>query len=185
MPNWTENYVEVSGEPDSIKDFKHFVESDKSVFTFNNIVPMPPALNVDASDDRYQEGIKALNDRKFHQMPAWKRRQCRLIFRNLMTYRKYNWYDWRYDKWGTRSEPNNVYLEYDSECQLAYSFLTAWSGPKGVAEALRAIFPDLEIKWRCLDEENWTVRNEAVEDEDADNAWITPCLDRNPNTYEI
>ena len=52
MPNWCENKVTVSGEPEQVKKFKEFVSDGKNAFSFNKITPMPPEL---LNDERWHD----------------------------------------------------------------------------------------------------------------------------------
>lgn len=41
MPNYCENFLSIEGNADTLKEIMDFVKSDKSVFDFEKIVPMP------------------------------------------------------------------------------------------------------------------------------------------------
>jgi len=187
MPNWTENYVEISGNPESIKELKELVKNGERLFSFNKILPMPDALCI-TSGSSVWDGLKIL-DR--NDLEAWLkltpkiREEVRRAVGNMNAYGVKDWYDWCNYHWGTKWDACDVTMSDPDDDSVTYSFNTAWCGPEPVAKALREMFPELEISWQCLDEDATAVRNEEVEDEDADDAWLFPCIDENPNTYEI
>jgi hypothetical protein len=80
----------------------------------------------------------------------------RQAYRNILQYGHPTWYEWRINNWGTKW---NAYDFLETDDVSGVSFLTAWSAPHPVIEALAEMFPDIEIE-HCWEEE--------YEDEDED-----------------
>jgi len=57
-----------------------------------------------------------------------------------------NWYDWSYEKWGTKWDAGSVALQ-DDGWMLQYDFDTAWCPPEPIHAFLVDRFPDLNISW--------------------------------------
>lgn len=53
--------------------------------------------------------------------------------------------DWTYANWGTRSEPDEIYVRF-SENEARINFDTAWRPPKKWLEKVAAMYPDLEFR---------------------------------------
>lgn len=60
-----------------------------------------------------------------------------------------DWYDWRIQNWGTKW---NAYEHVKTENENELYFLTAWSAPKEIYEALTKKFPNLTIEVDYADE---------------------------------
>ncbi len=56
-----------------------------------------------------------------------------------------NWYDWSIANWGTKWQPT-ICVDF-GDTWASSDFLTAWSPPEGIYNALVLQFPDLEITW--------------------------------------
>ena len=61
-----------------------------------------------------------------------------------------NWYDWRIQNWGTKW---NAYEQKKTEKPNELYFLTAWSTPRKIYEALTKNFPILTIEVDYADED--------------------------------
>ena len=190
MPNWTQNYVEIRGDETSVAEFKAFVKTKNAngegqCFDFNEILPMPDALMIEAGStvlwglDAFANGTKAILAMKPNA-----RQMTRQAILNQSAYGQKDWYDWCTNTWGTKWNACDAYLSVDTPEYLAYSFNTAWCGPEGIARAIRNAFPELDITWRCLNEDECSVENKSAP-EDSEERWVCVCLDENPNTYEL
>ena len=113
MPNWVVNTLKViNGDPQEIFEF---VRTEKSVFDFNNLIPMPEHIqNTD------EEVIRASG----FKLPAW--------------------YAWGVDNWGTKWNASEARYS-TKEPDTAIWFDTAWAPPVPVFEALAKRFPEHEI----------------------------------------
>ena len=130
MPNWTDNYVSFEGSKEKIQELKKLFASDKQVFDFNKIVPMP-----EDSDDFNATG-SITHDQMMQEN---------------------NWYFWSAKNWGTKWNAVEPNLDVDNECKLEYSFRTAWDAPRGVIQEIYdsrdKIIKDLTyVKWSCFHE---------------------------------
>lgn len=159
MPNWTQNLVTVTGDENDVKAFRRFVstgvyekthhdfegklEEFEDGFSFQKILPCPGLLFQSTSPTR--EETRAIAD------------ACMDI------YGSYNWYDWCNKHWGTKWDASNVEYMPIEEGSVQYRFNTAWCAPQGIAVALRRLFPDLEIEWEALNEEDVQWREEDGE----------------------
>lgn len=136
MPNWVSNSVEFKGKSqadiDAIMKFMKSVESEsgyENVFDFNNVIPMP----------------KALNGRDDCGAPVDKSSDWQQI--NKKVYGYYDWSDWSIDYWGTKW--NSCNGEVDDG---AITFDTAWAVPFPVYSVLSQLFPDVELCIHCCEE---------------------------------
>jgi hypothetical protein len=129
MPNWVDNEIKINADEEFLQGFadRHIVDGK---FDFSTIIP------VDISDDEYH-GTEV---RKFANGEEY------LVGGK--------WYDWNVANWGTKwnaCEPitdnliSNGYLW----------FLTAWSPPIPVVEALVKMYPNLTIEWYFREEQGW------------------------------
>lgn len=113
MPNWVRNTLKViKGDAKEIFDF---VRSEKSLFDFNTLIPMPESIwNSDQKVVR-PSGLK---------VPAW--------------------YAWSVDNWGTKWNASEAkYSTSNPDCTIWFD--TAWDPPVPVLEALAKRFPEHEI----------------------------------------
>ena len=138
MPNYCNNTLEVSVDPkdrEALKQFENFVktslvewkEDGEMRFTFDGVVPMPKELDIPSRFPKSDE-LEALEKA------------------NIEKYGHPNWYDWRCEKWGTKWDAVDTYI--NSEPYLDYimvSFDTAWSPPIPYYEALSKKYPLLSI----------------------------------------
>jgi len=134
MPNYCINSLEVSADVkdiQSLKQFEDFVKTsiieDGERFTFNGVVPMPKELDIPSRFPKTKE-LEELENA------------------NIEKYGHPNWYDWRCEKWGTKWDAIDTYL--NSEIHNDYvmiTFDTAWSPPLSYYEALTMKYPLLTI----------------------------------------
>lgn len=127
MPNWCNNIMTVSGDPDKVAEF---VEQHKAVqldhegtpagetmLDFNAVVPMPEHLKGTKSPSN--DGSET-------------------------------WYDWSVAHWGTKWNACDPYSKYkDGDKYAVYYFSTAWSPPVDWYEKVIEAYPDLdfELEW--------------------------------------
>ena len=126
MPNWCQNEVQVHGSEADIKAFKTLVESEKTKFDFNQIIPMPEELEETQSP-------ADPNDLKVKKL--------------IEKFGYGDWYKWRSANWGCKWNTHNVEPEADEAEELTYYIDTPWSPPSNICQALRNKFPELEISW--------------------------------------
>lgn len=122
MPNWTHNTVTFEGRGQTLQRLAKALKSKSSVFTFNNIIPCPPAL---------------LNDEWQHNKEV--------AALNVVKYGYEGWYDWRVAKWGTKWEAVDARWHNKEGGGIIYTFDTAWSPPTDVVDEIARRYPSLTI----------------------------------------
>ncbi len=144
MPNHCENHVTISGSSESIAKLKELLGDS---FSFESILPIPEELigihsghteidgvtydawRTDDPEDAFTDAI-GIGDEE----------QAELVAK----YGAYKERDWICDHWGTKWNPYEVTVSYQSQSIIAY-FLTAWCPPDGIFKAITLQFPDLLI----------------------------------------
>ena len=164
MPNWVYTKVHFTGEEKEIERLKSFVKSDENDFDFDNIIPMPPELNLESGSSqgfakecsfyRRVHGMKTTDN--YENGPEWRKSKsfdewADLGDQYLSNKEKYGhetWYDWCCDKWGTKWnscdaswEGNDVY------------FNTAWNVCEPVFKRLAELFPKVDFEVEFADED--------------------------------
>jgi hypothetical protein len=141
MPNWITNILTINADEKMVEKILSEIKSDESKFDFNKIVPQPDELEGTTapariiSDEEYAEdsskGItKAMSDEL------------------ISKYGYNNWYDWRYEHWGTKWNADEVYIS-DNEI----TFNTAWCNPQPLLVALSRKYPDIQFNIGFADED--------------------------------
>tara|TARA_B100000085_G_scaffold228693_1_gene214720 strand:+ start:542 stop:985 length:444 start_codon:yes stop_codon:yes gene_type:complete len=128
MPNWTQNHVSFEGSKEKIIELKELFASDKSVFDFNKVVPMP-----EDSEDFQATGSLSMDEKNGNN----------------------NWYFWSIKNWGTKWNAVEPNLDVDEDTKLVYSFRTAWDAPRGVIDALYkngSFNGCTDVNWECAHE---------------------------------
>lgn len=141
MPNWSFNRLSVHAEDENeraevqrLRNFiKRVVTDEKGTqveipFSFQNVIPMPAEL----------EGTRApVEDPNSDENKALRAK-----------YGYDNWYDWRWEHWGTKWDACDAEIEESDDSDLSISFDTAWSFPTPVVVELSKLFPTLTF---CYD----------------------------------
>jgi hypothetical protein len=158
MPNHITNRVHAP------KEVLDFMKSDESIFDFNNIMPMPPSLNINngtVSDLAY---ALVTNTR-----PTWLKPDEDMIDRidaigktedelraigeqmleNERLYGAQTWYEWSCNNWGTKWNAYDIHRVDDNTIE----FDTAWRTPMVILKALSEKFQDEEITTEYADED--------------------------------
>ncbi len=160
MPNWVRNNVQFTGSPESITKLRTFMKSSDTHFDFNNLIPMPKSLNIEAGgSEKYaikcaksRQVGETLNPTSFIEeqksFDEWADLGEKYI-NNLEKYDAYEWYSWRIKNWGTKW--NTTEAEWISPSCV--SFETAWSCPEPVFKKLSEKFPDVTIYLEFADED--------------------------------
>ena len=165
---WVHNPDTGKGEsveiPDACKGGDPFkADCDKKFheFSFQQIVPMPDELvnttspvtiyetqeELDRHLDEIEEKYKGKDNNLHYFRSLANQAQTREYSDNLKKmYGADNWYDWAFEQWGTKGNPNESYCE-DGGWILKYDFDTAWCPPEPICSVLRDMFPSLTITW--------------------------------------
>lgn len=150
MPNWTQNYVTFKGSKEKIIELKELFASEEKVFDFNKILPMPE----DSEDFQATGDLTMDTDQGDLSMKEF-------IEKKIETAN--NWYYWSVKNWGTKWNAIEPTLDVDNECELKYSFRTAWDAPRGV---IQEIYDKRDKIIKGLTYGKWTCFHEFEEDED-------------------
>jgi hypothetical protein len=143
MPNWITNRITINTDGDEtiIDKILSQVKSEQSEFDFNKIALQPDEL----------EGTKAptniLSDEEYAKTPL------RGITQTMSDELKEkfgfdNWYDWRYQHWGTKWNADEVIIN-DNEI----TFNTAWNTPEPIFIKLSEMFPMVTFEVEFSDED--------------------------------
>lgn len=171
MPNWTTNTVTIQGEKSLLKTIRQFLHSEDNLFDFNNILPMPQSLNIEAGgimekamamaankpgSKAYEKAKNAIHlPRNVHDVPEGCPHTLqteddviaigKVYLDNIKQHGAATWYDWRSRVWGTKWNACETELITASKEKLVYQFDTAWSEPEPVIRALAEKYPTATI----------------------------------------
>lgn len=175
MPNHITNILKVEGDEQRVKELFTLVHTDKSMFDFDKIIPMPESLQI-TSGSKLDNAIAILtNDtQKFDEMLEWNwvkeaninsveklkekliknlspedMRDGKIALDNLQKYGHKDWYSWSIANWGTKWNAYEIH-NLDNCC---IKFDTAWSTPFPIFEQLSKMFPDLTLTVSFADED--------------------------------
>ncbi len=120
MPNWCNNFVSIRGPKESLQKLKEAYDNQEFC---NAVIPVPEDLKIVAGSvgDPVEQAKLEADTR-----------------RNIEVYGYGNWYDFCVNRWGTKWDiggDGGADLDDDGEC-LTMSFVSAWSPPTGIYEAL-------------------------------------------------
>lgn len=149
MPNWCENDLTIRGHAIDIEAVLQFVRSgdeaeDKSLFSFERIVAMPPELH------GIQTGAIRINGELVTEWRTIGDENVPVDTEELQRrYGATSWYEWNTANWGTKWPATDVEVEYRSGDERAViHFSTAWSPPVPVVTKLAEKFPQLDFDLR-------------------------------------
>lgn len=108
MPNWCNNYLNVSG-PDIIK-FREDVKEDKEELSFASLVPIPETYGLTREELGKILPVEQLDEYIFDKEGY------------------FDWYNYCCEKWGTKWNATGVSTSHVDD-MLCYTFETAWSPP--------------------------------------------------------
>jgi len=152
MPNWVNNYLDITGSPEAIAAFKekaaqpyttHYKEEEQvnqDCFSFWNF-KRPPQEALDNGEYFATHGFSKEHGHT-GQTPN-------------------NWYNWNSREWGTKWDACDPELTLEDTSNLHYSFNTAWSPPTEFFEAMVEQHPELEFFISCEEEQGWGVEFEG------------------------
>ncbi len=165
MPNWSYNNLEVSGDPEQMKEFysvlvKENLNKEMS-FRFSNIFPMPEKIKNTISPSSSAKGKKWINeevakvrDNRIGQLldhePEIKLIPCEnnspeKCSELIEEFGCDNWYDWNINEYGTKWDIESLEFHKDDR-SFQTSFETAWSPPAIFLKRLQDKFPKLDIR---------------------------------------
>jgi hypothetical protein len=163
MPNHVTNILTVKGRKEDVKKVFDQIRSDgedgdhEKYIDFNKIIPMPEELQV-ASGSSEDKAKMIVNDcgRKKNTIREYMEKHKKTLeestiqyLNNFLKYGYSSWYNWAYDKWGTKW---NAYTqERISDDQI--TFETAWASPYPVIAELSRQHPKVKITVEYADED--------------------------------
>jgi hypothetical protein len=146
MPNWCDNRLYIHGDIETIKTFIAKTRNTDEVTEkrrqrydiLQNLYPCPQKLTDSVSGSSNDEETQAEREKQYKE--------------NIAKYGAKDWYDWQYEKWGTKwgdSDTDlldeNPFVTPDSKSHLIYVFQSPWAPPlEGIAH-ISTLFPTLEF----------------------------------------
>ena len=141
MPNWCFNTVSVvtcndtalaKNQLNKLQE-ECFIDDKKEElpeyltkeFDFNKIIPMPESLHITS--------------------PAQNEAEKSAYEENVKMYGHGNWYDWACDKWGTKWNACDAFINDIQDDYFEFAFSTAWSPPIPILYALSEKYPLLRF----------------------------------------
>lgn len=137
MPNWCYNSVEARGPKDEINAFVNGINGEgekKSIL--HTYYPMPEELNI----------LSGFMSEDSEGYAEWKQAQES----NLTKYGFTDWYEWQYEKWGTKwgdrcLEIHDTYEKEDGTAVVSFQYETAWGPAEKAFLHISTLFPN--IRW--------------------------------------
>ena len=161
MPNYCQNYLTISGNKETLIKIKDYVSSDKSVFDFNCLIPVPDISDLmsDNKGDGYDRVVKMFGTggdktstviwerepKMTEDYLAWLNKTInektsedapKVATEGLL----------RVEHWGTSRCSIDPRVEFGES--LKYSFSTLWDPCRPIVEKLAAMFPEVRIVYK-------------------------------------
>ena len=163
MPNWTQNEITISSHSsEHIKEIKDIFEKG---CPFGQLIEEPNWITIPLSKNNHKMVGEKLGEKG--ELPIIE--EIKLSDGEVMKSLKFKstnaqdtrWYDWRYEKWGTKWDVPKDEIEITdiddlSGRTLVVGFYTAWSAPYGIYRELFNKFSDVSIEWWARDEDDQT-----------------------------
>ncbi len=162
MPNWTTNEVTFSSaKTTNIKKIKDIFEKG---CPFNQLIKEPnwKTIPLKGNEKRNHFEDKPMGEKG--ELPIIE--EIKLSDNEVMKSLRFKstnvqdtrWYDWRYEKWGTKWDvpKDDIEITEINNGSIVVGFHTAWSAPYPIYKKFRNKFKDVEIDWWYLDEDDQT-----------------------------
>ena len=173
MPNYVTNRLEINADRETVQNVMDFLkgktdeDSTPCYIDFNNIIPMPKDLLIEASTSgefgmqyiiaQQRKPFNSQDDLKVIQWMEIQKEKVReealqlgmTYLRNWGKYGYPTWYEWSIANWGTKWNAFNQNFE---EPNVLW-FDTAWEGVPLLIQTLSEIFPDVEFQYAYADED--------------------------------
>lgn len=144
MPNWCSNTLEVSGNPEQLKEFKSksLIKADNNSpndydFTFEGIYPTPKELLEVTAPVMWRGDADDIEGKE-----AYEKHIAELVGK----YGHDNWYNWRVENWGTKWDCSDSYIGVDDDEWFIVSYDTAWSPNLNWMQYASEVYPNLQFK---------------------------------------
>ncbi len=183
MPNYATNVIELSGDPDRIREMLEKIKVDEfgpGTVDFNKIIPMPESLHIESgsrttsgviayktfvSEYLFQRRMKStdLKDIPESAEAAYLRRHPEIkkdewqlgktAARNEQEYGAQTWYEWCSTHWNTKWPACGYEKGVDYSQNDSLTFDTAWDAPHPIIAKLAEMFPEIGITHSWADED--------------------------------
>ena len=146
MPNHCDNRIEIHCKTvEQAKEIQKFLASDETYFDLNNIVPKPNWQKTPLTGNETGFLGEKLKLGEVGELPI----KDEAFPEAIGTYWKFastgkqddRWYSWQIQNWGTKWNTYDC-QDHSDDCNLVYTFSTAWSPPEPVIKALRKIYTE-------------------------------------------
>ena len=165
MPNWVNTTMTVTGDKQSLDEFKN--KASKSYTTRHTGTWIDNKYDPDAiSIVEHESELSFWNfigptdiDAYFGQEKKPDNYETMTFDERMaeaMQFKGDNWYNWNIRNWGTKWDANDVALD-DSDGSLSYYFATAWSPAEGAFRAMVEQHPNLQFEFTNVEEQGWGV----------------------------
>ncbi len=153
MPNWCSNTLQISGCPKQLDEFKSksIIKSgmDVDIFVMDGLITMPKELAIieDITPEQKAERV--------------------------VKYGYDNWFDWRFENWGTRTDAHDSEIQED-ENGLTINFTTAWSPIIPYIKQVAKMYPDLIFDLYFMETGEWFAGRVTAKNEDVNEQYGEP-----------
>ena len=171
MPNWTSNKIRAKGTANEFDQFLDSVSGPDQPLDFNRIIPMPELLRhtgvgSDTIDGAEQKTWYVIDPDLWPGQPGYEDNKRAFTPEEraaLDDIGHDNWYDWRVEHWGTKSNAYHATVErLPAESAVEISFYTAWSAPLPFFRELATRFPQLSFTCSCTNQDEPEVTNTVM-----------------------
>ena len=128
MPNWCENHLSIYGKKEDMDKFISVIKAGEDEYKIlDNLYPTPEELMIGDVSFTVDEIQKA----------------------NLEKFGYKSWYDWRIDKWGTKWQECDLFVQQEytiraeDKSEIAFGFNTAWAPPIEAFNKISADYPSI------------------------------------------
>ena len=152
MPNWTQNEVTFSSsKTTNIKKIKDIFEKG---CPFGQIIE-EPNWKITPNHSKYGANgeLPIIEELKLNNGEVMKLSKFKSTNEQDL-----RWYDWRWEKWGTKWDvpKNEIEITEINNGSIVVGFHTAWSAPIPIYRKLFNKFSDVSISWWARDEDDDT-----------------------------
>ena len=139
MPNFCDNFMEITGPNDEIARFKRtcvVFAAEQAHLDFGAIVPMPGIFYDDPGETPDPDALK--NRERVETQKAF---EARALEATGSAHAR----DWVCEHWGTDRWPSDFEVIRDEPNSYECKFVTAWTPPVGIWRELGEMFPTLDF----------------------------------------
>ena len=153
MPNWCSNTLQISGDKEQLEMFKQksIIKSgmDVDIFVMDGCITMPEELNI----------MKDISEEELSIRKA--------------KYGYDNWYDWRFENWGSKWDAQEPYITEEEEL-LTIEFDTAWSPAIPYVKQVAKMYPDLIFDLYFMETGEWFAGRVFAKNEEVNEQYGEP-----------